>query len=65
MRRPEVGTAESELFEAKHTDYFGQPACIANLRPDPEIDVTGEARVAVKRHRMAADDEVLNSVRVQ
>jgi hypothetical protein len=61
----EVFRRQPELFEAELTQCAQELVGIAALRADPKIDITRKTRVPVIRNGVAADDEELNSVRVQ
>lgn len=55
-----LGSVEAEFLENGNNCL-----CVAGVYGDPDIHVGGCARVAMIGHRIAADEQILNAMRVE
>src|SRR6185295_6634177 len=63
--RGQVVHRDVKVTKAEAREHFENPPRVFGTGVDEEINVAGEPRMAVKRDGMTADDEVLNTPRVE
>jgi hypothetical protein len=56
---------DAEVAETEVAERAENSVRVRRCRSDQEVDITGESRIAVKRHGVSTDEEIFNVMRVQ